>query len=583
MRVGVRLGAHPVMAQRGSMADTTGRTFICSVVFVDLVEYSKKSVAEQILLKETCNALIAEAIDAVPPDARIVLDTGDGAAITFLGDPEDALFVGLKLRDSIEEALTSHSIGIGRHKANGHIRVGVNLGPVKIATNVNGGANIVGDGIAVAERIMGFALPGQMLVSRSFFEMVSRLSDDYGSLFRHDGNRSDPNGRVHELYLAGRDTTALQTAERGARERKKVASGDHTPLPKASVVRGGPTSNAGRATSTAPASALPHTSPSADLAAAIATGQMPAPSSDTIEAAAPGSRSFLEDRYKVGFVAVLLTIAAAFQGFLVWQKKTRGPSDPAMELASAKPADSLPSTAPPAAASAPVPTPAKPTPNEPVATKPAVPEAPSKPAASGGATASPSDPLASPKRIPEPPTPAVSTAKPAEPATRKTTAEPLPAPKISTPDKQPAPAAATPGKQQPAPASRKTEPVQPAPVPLQIPPVAPVQQTQTPAPAPAPQAIAPAEPAKPAPTNLITKISGGSVEFPAEAARAGVTSGYVRVRLRIDASGTPVDVTIVESRPSRVFDRAVRNTLSVWRFNPGADNRIYEAQIDFNR
>jgi TonB family protein len=82
---------------------------------------------------------------------------------------------------------------------------------------------------------------------------------------------------------------------------------------------------------------------------------------------------------------------------------------------------------------------------------------------------------------------------------------------------------------------------------------------------------------------LITKVSGATVEFPADAVRAGVTSGYVRARVRIDANGVPADVTIVESRPNRVFDRAVKNTLSLWRFNPGADNRVYEAQIDFNR
>ena len=102
-------------------------------------------------------------------------------------------------------------------------------------------------------------------------------------------------------------------------------------------------------------------------------------------------------------------------------------------------------------------------------------------------------------------------------------------------------------------------------------------------PAPAPQIQPPVEAPKPAPTMMITKVSGATVEFPAEAVRAGVTSGYVRARVRIDANGVPVEVTIAESRPNRVFDRAVRNTLTLWRFNPGADNRIYEAQIDFNR
>jgi TonB family protein len=572
------------------MADTTGRTFICSVVFVDLVEYSKKSVAEQILLKETCNALIAEAIDAVPPDARIVLDTGDGAAITFLGDPEDALCVGLKLRDSIEEALTSHSIGIGRHKANGHIRVGVNLGPVKIATNVNGGANIVGDGIAVAERIMSFALPGQMLVSRSFFEMVSRLSDDYGSLFRHDGQRSDPNGRIHDLYLAGHDKTALQTAERGARERKKIASGDHVPLPKAAVARGGPAStHPGRLSAAtappAPSATFPPKPSAPEAAAAISTGQMKAAPMDVAVPDEADPKRFLEDRYKVGFVATVLAVLALFQGFLVWQKKAGPTAETAVSVASTASTDSnsaLPA-APPANPTAAAP--AKGGEVDPANVKPLQSAAPAKSAPVEAATPRPVETPPPAKRSTDTPAVEKSAPKVSEPPAKKPVVEPAPTtpskPAIAEKPAQSTPV--SPPKPAPAAAARKSEAAQPPPASLQIPPTAPVQPSQVPVPAPAPQVIAPIEPPKPAPTNLITKVSGATVEFPAEAVRAGIASGYVRARVRIDANGVPAEVTIVESRPSRVFDRAVRNTLSLWRFNPGADNRIYEAQIDFNR
>jgi hypothetical protein len=79
------------------------RTFICSVVFIDIVEYTKKPVDEQIRLKERFNALLTEAIRDISIHDRIILDTGDGAAIGFLGDPEDALFVAMSLRDSLKD------------------------------------------------------------------------------------------------------------------------------------------------------------------------------------------------------------------------------------------------------------------------------------------------------------------------------------------------------------------------------------------------------------------------------------------------------------------------------------------------
>jgi len=81
------------------------------------------------------------------------------------------------------------------------VRMGINLGPVKLAQDLNGYPKIIGDGLNVAERIMGFARPGQIAVSRSFFDMVSRLSDRYAKLFRFEGARTDKNAREHQVYV----------------------------------------------------------------------------------------------------------------------------------------------------------------------------------------------------------------------------------------------------------------------------------------------------------------------------------------------------------------------------------------------
>src|SRR3989454_10611478 len=175
------------------MAEHTNRTFICSVLFLDIVEYSQRSVAEQIALKERFNAVLTEAIAGVATDDRIILDTGDGAAVSFLGDPEDTLFAGMSLRD----AVAGQDVTSGPQL---QIRVGVNLGPVRLVKDINGQPNIIGDGINVAQRVMSFAEPGQLLASRSFYEVVSRLSRDYASLFSDLGTRTDKHVREHEVY-----------------------------------------------------------------------------------------------------------------------------------------------------------------------------------------------------------------------------------------------------------------------------------------------------------------------------------------------------------------------------------------------
>jgi hypothetical protein len=172
------------------------RTFICSVVFLDIIEYSKKTVEEQIILKERFNTLISETLTDIPVSDRIILDTGDGAAIGFLGDPEDALFVAMNIRDALnnEQATAMPDL---------RVRMGINLGPVKLLKDINNQINLIGDGINVAQRIMSFAEDGQLLVSRSYYDIVSCLSQEYAQLFEYKGARADKHIREHDIYAVG--------------------------------------------------------------------------------------------------------------------------------------------------------------------------------------------------------------------------------------------------------------------------------------------------------------------------------------------------------------------------------------------
>jgi hypothetical protein len=178
------------------MAEHTNRTFICSVLFLDIVEYTKQVVGVQIALKERFNAILTEVIAGVATDDRIILDTGDGAAVSFLGDPEDALFAGMNLRDAVASQENTGGLRL-------QIRVGLNLGPVRLVKDINGQPNIIGDGINVAQRVMSFAEPGQILVSRSYHDVMARLSEDYAKLFHYEGAKTDKHVREHEVYAIG--------------------------------------------------------------------------------------------------------------------------------------------------------------------------------------------------------------------------------------------------------------------------------------------------------------------------------------------------------------------------------------------
>ncbi len=178
------------------MEERGNKTIMCSVLFLDIVEYSKKSVSGQIALKDGFNAFLAAAIRDVPIDDRIILDTGDGAAISFLGDVEDVLKAALILR----EKLLSEGVRMDPPLL---VRMGINLGPVRMVKDINGQPNIVGDGINVAQRVMGFANPGQILASRSYYDAVSRLSQEYAGMFDYRGSYTDKHVREHEIYAIG--------------------------------------------------------------------------------------------------------------------------------------------------------------------------------------------------------------------------------------------------------------------------------------------------------------------------------------------------------------------------------------------
>ena len=286
------------------MLDQANRTFICSVVFIDLVGYSKKPVTEQIRLKTSLTNNLSEAIKDIPVNDRIILDTGDGVAISFLGDPEDALFVTLSLREAmVRENMTATMVEASGEDA---VRMGINLGPVKLVKDINGHPNIIGDGINVAQRIMSFARPGQIVVSRSYYDVVSNLAGEYAKLFHYEGSRTDKHVREHEIYVVGHNEGALQKAKDGMRDRASS------------------------------------TTPNARKAAKAS-----APGSSTVTLTIP---SFVHDKRKLTMVAGALALVVLLLSVLVANKRPASGE----ALTAAVPIEALK----PAAAAAPVPVPA---------------------------------------------------------------------------------------------------------------------------------------------------------------------------------------------------------------------------------
>ena len=200
------------------MSEESSRTLVCSVLFLDIAGYSKLGVSEQIRLKRRFNEVLAASLADMEARDRVVIDTGDGAAIAFLDDPERALFAAIAIFDNVGEL---------------PVRMGINLGPVYLSKDINGQNNVIGDGINVAQRVMSFAQKGELLVSRSFYEVVLLLSGDYASMFHSRGAQADKHERSHELYAVseavrvGRRVAEAQARRRAQRPAPPAPSTAH--------------------------------------------------------------------------------------------------------------------------------------------------------------------------------------------------------------------------------------------------------------------------------------------------------------------------------------------------------------------
>lgn len=175
------------------MNDKTNKSAICSIISLDIVDYTKKTDAEQIEIKNQFNQLINQAVIDIPQNDRTIVDAGQHITIACNGPLEDALedalFIAITIRDEI--------LKNNMHSANPlYVLFGINLGSVRVLKGINGQPNIVGDGVDEAQRIMSFANPNQILVSNVYYEMASKLTQEIAQMFE----KYDMHAHDHEVY-----------------------------------------------------------------------------------------------------------------------------------------------------------------------------------------------------------------------------------------------------------------------------------------------------------------------------------------------------------------------------------------------
>lgn len=183
-------GGAPVQAPtvRASGASEERRTIVCSVLYAQIDRSLDLDTARRLAVKSELDDALARAARSVDADSRLIHDTADGAALCLLGEPEDACVVAQRLR---KLALGEDGEGL---------RQGINLGPVRVTRAGNGALDVHGDGLEAARTLAQLARPGQVLVSRAYFETVSALGSGAPDGLHATGQRVDIASRSQEVF-----------------------------------------------------------------------------------------------------------------------------------------------------------------------------------------------------------------------------------------------------------------------------------------------------------------------------------------------------------------------------------------------
>jgi TolB-like protein/class 3 adenylate cyclase/Tfp pilus assembly protein PilF len=151
-------------------------TKIAYVLFMDIVDFSKRSTEQQTECIETFQEVVTGAHEFQHAQSRkqlISRSTGDGMALVFFGDYTAPAQCALE----VSRALKAHpEIGV---------RMGVFSGPVVVRKDVSKQKDVTGDGINIAQRVMDFGDAGHILFSKTIADYL-RPSDDW-------------NGNLHDL------------------------------------------------------------------------------------------------------------------------------------------------------------------------------------------------------------------------------------------------------------------------------------------------------------------------------------------------------------------------------------------------
>jgi len=154
-----------------------------NVAFLRIPGFDARPVAEQAALKDALERRTGEAIAALDPAERVVLDAEDGLALVLFGEPGRALQAARALQ-----------------KGGGiSLQVGLNHGPLALAGD-GGEQRVFGDGLTSAAAAARFAQPEHLLLTQDFARILERRDPALAAQLANAGDFTDTRVRQRSFY-----------------------------------------------------------------------------------------------------------------------------------------------------------------------------------------------------------------------------------------------------------------------------------------------------------------------------------------------------------------------------------------------
>jgi hypothetical protein len=150
---------------------------LCTVMLLELVPPVGEPPAAKVDAKHLVHELLVKSLRGLSQNSRIAIEDGSGALVCFMGDPEEALRSALLLRDLLSQRAGKILTA----------RIALNIGSVRVIADDRDQVRVDGHGVHLSYVILGQVQPGEVLVSHSYHDLLTRLNPDILDLFQYRG------------------------------------------------------------------------------------------------------------------------------------------------------------------------------------------------------------------------------------------------------------------------------------------------------------------------------------------------------------------------------------------------------------